>query len=177
MTITLVEQYNPEWPKQFVEIKNFLGKGIANLCVRIEHVGSTAIPGMTAKPIIDLVLVIDKEKSAEIKALLEERGYLHEGDKGIKEREAFKLKDGINQCVLATHHLYVCDRNNEALRNHIAFREFLKTHKEYADKLAALKWELADKYDNDRQLYMDGKAALCDEIMEKALEWKLSQAQ
>jgi GrpB-like predicted nucleotidyltransferase (UPF0157 family) len=177
MTITLVERYNPEWPKQFVEIKKFLGEEIAKSCIRIEHVGSTSIPGMTAKPIIDLVLVIEKEKFAEIKALLEERGYLYEGDKGIKEREAFKLKDSITRGDLATHHLYVCDKNNEALRNHIAFREFLKSHKEYADKLATLKWELAEKYDNDRQLYIDGKATLCEEIMEKALEWNLRQAQ
>ena len=177
MTITLVEHYNPEWPKQFVDIEKFLGKEIANLCVRIEHVGSTSIPGMTAKPIIDLVLVIDKGKFAEVKALLEERGYLHEGDKGIEEREAFKLKNGITRADLATHHLYVCDVNNEALRNHVAFREFLKTHKEYADKLDSLKWELAGKYDNDRQLYMEGKAALYEEITEKALAWELGQAQ
>ena len=172
MTIRLVEQYNPEWPKQFEEIRNFLGEEIAKSCVRIEHVGSTSIPGMTAKPIIDLVLVIDKGKFEGIKTLLEERGYLHEGDKGIKEREAFRLKDSINPGDLTTHHLYVCDKNNEALKNHIAFREFLKTHKEYADKLAVLKWELAEKYDNDRQLYMDGKAALCEEITEKAIEWQ-----
>ena len=171
MTVTLVEQYNPEWPRQFEEIRKFLGEEIGKSCVRIEHVGSTSIPGMTAKPIIDLVLVINKEKFEGIKALLEERGYLHEGDKGIKEREAFKLKEGIYPSDLAPHHLYVCDRNNEALRNHIAFREFLKTHKEYADELALLKRELADKYDNDRQLYIDGKAALCEEITEKALEW------
>lgn len=172
MTVTLVENYNPEWPRQFEEIREFLGEEISKSCVRIEHVGSTSIPGMTAKPIIDLVLVINKGKFEEIKTSLEEYGYLHEGDKGIKEREAFKLKSQANPNNLMPHHLYVCDDNNEALRNHIAFREFLKTHKDYADKLNALKWELAEKYDNDRQSYIDGKAALCAEITEKALEWQ-----
>jgi len=58
-TVTLVEKYNPEWPEWFEEIKAFLGDKIAKTCIRIEHVGSTSIPGMIAKPIIDLIIVIE----------------------------------------------------------------------------------------------------------------------
>ena len=62
MAVTLVQKYNPEWPRWFEEVKAFLGEKISKACLRIEHVGSTAIPGMTAKPIIDLIIVIEPER-------------------------------------------------------------------------------------------------------------------
>jgi GrpB-like predicted nucleotidyltransferase (UPF0157 family) len=125
---------------------------------------------MTSKPIIDLVLVIRSGDFDKIKSLLVERGYHHEGDKGIPGREAFKLKDEYDTRNLMKHHLYVCSDNNNAFRNHISFREFLKNNKEYAGKLSRLKWELAEKFDNDREAYIEGKAALCEEITRLALE-------
>jgi GrpB-like predicted nucleotidyltransferase (UPF0157 family) len=171
MTVTLVEKYNPEWPKHFKEIKAFLGEKVAKACLRIEHVGSTSIHGITAKPIIDLILVIKPERWEEIKALLEERGYHHEGDKGIKEREAFDLIDEVVKKSLPTHHLYVCPEHSLELKKETAFRDYLKKHKTDAERLSALKWSLAGKFDNDRQAYMDGKATLCQEITEKALAY------
>ena len=171
MTVTLVQKYNPEWPKWFEAIKAFLGKKIANACLRIEHVGSTSISGMTAKPIIDLILVIEPERFGEIKTLLEERGYYHEGDKGIKEREAFALSDATVKQSLPSHHLYVCPENNPELKKEIAFRDYLKKHKADRERLGALKWSLAEKFNNDKYPYMDGKEELCREITEKALNY------
>ena len=168
MTVTLVQRYNPEWPQWFEEIKAFLGEVIAKACLRIEHVGSTSIPGMTAKPIIDLILVIEPERWEEMKSLLEERGYYYRGDQGIKDREVFRLSD---ETSLPIHHLYVCPKDNQELKQETAFREYLKWNKADAERLSALKWSLADKFDNDRIPYMDGKAALCREITEKALEY------
>ena len=91
VAVTLVEKYNPEWPKWFEEIKAYLGEKVSRACICIEHVGSTSIPGMTAKPIIDLILVSEPQDFEEIKGLLAERGYYHQGDLGIKDREVFKL--------------------------------------------------------------------------------------
>ena len=73
MAVTLVERYNAEWPKWFQEIKAFLAENISQLCIEIEHVGSTSVPGITAKPIIDLILVIEPQGFEEIKGLLAER--------------------------------------------------------------------------------------------------------
>ena len=170
MAVTLVEKYSPEWPVWFEKIKAFLGEKVSEACIRIEHVGSTSVPGMIAKPIIDLILVIEPQDFEEIKRLLAERGYYHEGDKGIEDREAFDLEDNSIKSKIPRHHLYVCPKHSAELKKQTAFRNFLRQNKVYAERLSRLKWSLAEKYNNDRQAYMDGKAALCREITEKALE-------
>ncbi len=171
MPVTLVEKYNPIWPKWFEEIKTYLGEKIVKACLRIEHVGSTSIPGMTAKPIIDLILVIEPEGWEEMKSLLEERGYYYRGNQGIEEREVFRLKD---ETILPSHHLYVCPKQSFELKKETAFREYMKTHKKDRERLNALKWSLAEKFNNDRQLYIDGKDAMVKEITKKALEYQES---
>ena len=168
MPVTLVERYNPEWPRWFEEIRAFLGEKISKACLRIEHVGSTSIPGMTAKPIIDLILVIEPEGWEEIKSLLEERGYYYRGDQGIKDREVFRLTD---ETILPFHHLYVCPKHSFEIKRETAFRDYLKKNKTDAERLSALKWLLAEKFNNDRKSYIDGKDAMCKEITEKALEY------
>jgi GrpB-like predicted nucleotidyltransferase (UPF0157 family) len=172
MTVTLVEKYNPAWPKWFEEIKIFLGEKVSKACRRIEHVGSTAIPGMTAKPIIDIIIVIEQKRWGEMKSLLERLGYYHEGDKGIPKREAFELTDATLKKALPEHHLYVCPEDSTELTKEIAFRDYLQKNETDARRLSELKWALAEKYDNDKYPYMDGKAALCQEITEKALAYQ-----
>jgi GrpB-like predicted nucleotidyltransferase (UPF0157 family) len=168
MAVTLVEKYNPEWPKWFEEIKAFSGGKIAKACLRVEHVGSTSIPGMTAKPIIDLIIVIKPESWEEMKSLLEELGFCYRGNQGIPEREVFRLKD---ETILPTHHLYVCPKHSFELKKETAFRDYMKKHKADRERLGVLKWSLAEKFNNDRQAYMDGKDAMVKEITQKALEY------
>ena len=170
MTITLVEKYNPEWPKWFEKIKAFLGEKVTQACIRIEHVGSTSVPKMTAKPIIDLILVIEPRDSEGVKTLLAERGYDYQGDQGIKDREVFKPRDVSKKNLVPCHHLYVCPEDSAELKKEIAFRDFLRQSKEYAERLSELKRSLAEEFNNDREAYMEGKAALCKEITERALE-------
>jgi len=168
MTVTLVEKYNSDWPEWFREIKAFLGEQIAQSWIRIEHVGSTSIPGMIAKPIIDIIIVIEPERGEEMKSFLEERGYHYRGDQGIKDREVFRL---IDETLLPEHHLYVCPKDSFEIKRETAFRDYLKTHKADRERLSALKWSLAEKFNNNRQLYMDGKDVMCKEITKKALEY------
>ncbi|MBA7571019.1 hypothetical protein ES708_12775 [subsurface metagenome] len=170
MAVTLVEKYNPEWPKWFEEIKAFLGEKVTQTCIRIEHVGSTSVRKMTAKPIIDLILVIEPRDFEKIKELLGERGYYHQGDLGIKNREAFDLKDVPVKGSMPRHHLYICPKHSAELKKEIAFRDFLRRSKEYTERLSKLKWSLAEAFDNNREAYMEGKAALCKEITDRALK-------
>lgn len=149
--------------------KVILGKDIIQACIRIEHTGSTSIPGMIAKPIIDLTLVIEPRDFEKVKSLLALKGYQHEGDLGITGREAFKLVNG-SEITIPKHHLYVCAKDSIELEKQTAFRDYLKNHKADARRLSELKWSLAKKYNNDHEAYMQGKAALCEEITEKALE-------
>jgi GrpB-like predicted nucleotidyltransferase (UPF0157 family) len=170
MTVTLVEKYNPLWAASFEEIKEYLGIKVSQSCIKIEHVGSTSIPGMVAKPIIDLILVIEPGDFGKVKELLADVGYRHQGDLGIRDREAFELLNANTKNPIPKHHLYVCPSNCFELKKETAFRDFLKSNNEYAKQLSKLKWFLAETYNNNRQAYMEGKAALCQKITEIALE-------
>ena len=172
MTVTLVEKYNPEWPDWFEAIKSFLGEEVSRASLRIEHVGSTSIPGMVAKPIIDIIIVIEPERWGDIKAILEDMGYHYRGNQGIPEREVFRLKEETVPSPPPFHHLYVCPKHAIELKKETAFRDYLKRNKEDAERLSALKWELAERYDNDKYPYMDDKDALCKEITERALGYE-----
>jgi GrpB-like predicted nucleotidyltransferase (UPF0157 family) len=136
--------------------------------LRIEHVGSTAVPGMTAKPIIDIDIVFPNGQFSAVKDGLEELGYFHEGNLGIKDRDAFDVSDPEIKATLKAHHPYACPESSAELQRHLDFRNFLRARPEFLKRLSDLKWELAEKHDNDRQAYIDGKAELCQEILRKA---------
>jgi GrpB-like predicted nucleotidyltransferase (UPF0157 family) len=170
MTITLVQPYNADWPCWFEQIKSYLEPGLSGLACTIQHVGSTAIPGMVAKPIIDIDIVIPRRCFPDVKQALEVLGYVHQGDLGVPEREAFDLLDDQAGVRLPKHHLYVCETGVDELRRHLAFRDFMRQHPEWREKLNRLKRELCVKHNNDRQAYIDGKADMVEEITRLALE-------
>ena len=122
-----------------------------------------------AKPIIDIDIVIGPGTLAKIKGQLEVLGYVHQGDLGIPEREAFDLVDAKAKGLLPEHHLYVCEEGVWELRKHLAFRNFLRKHPEWRERLSRLKQELCVKHDNDRQAYISGKADMVDEITKLAM--------
>ncbi|CUQ07099.1 protein YqkA [Clostridium baratii] len=107
----VVEDYNPRWKTEFEKIKEELMMALSHKIIFIEHVGSTAVEGLAAKPIIDIDIVID-DNFKEVKMILESIDYISEGDLGIHGREAFKY---YNKEHLMKHHLYVCNKDNEEL--------------------------------------------------------------
>jgi GrpB-like predicted nucleotidyltransferase (UPF0157 family) len=170
MKVTLVRPYDPLWPAQFQTIKVFLESGLRYTDCVLEHVGGTAIPGMVAKPIIDLDIVIPAGTFPAIKERLETLGYVHLGDLGLPQREAFGLVNTDIKNRLPEHHLYVCEDGVYELRKHLAFRDFMRQHPEWRERLNRLKQELCIKFNNDRQAYIDGKAAMVAEITRLAME-------
>ena len=160
MAEKLVQQYSPEWPAWFLRIRGVLRQALGNTFLSIQHVGSTAIPGMVAKPIIDIDIVIETENFGEVRRRLAGLGYTHEGDKGVAGRESFDLKDEALSRTLPVHHLYVCPKNSPALREHLAFRDFLRRDRDYHQRLCNLKLALVEKHGGNRQAYMDGKEAV-----------------
>ena len=166
-----VEQYNPDWISWFETLSAFFKTRLEPFVIRIEHVGSTAIPGMIAKPIIDFDIVIRMPEFDEVRSRLEMIGYVHQGDLGIPEREAFALTDLKLKEELPPHHLYVCDIKSKELHRHIAFRDYLRSHPDDASKYSEIKIQLVKKHSGDRTLYIDGKDHLVKEILEKAIEW------
>ena len=161
----IVVPYDYKWKDEFKKIKLSLEKALGSTFLAIEHVGSTSVEGLSAKPIIDIDVVIESYNYfEEVKSLLESIGYYHEGDLGIKDREAFAYDD---KQELMTHHLYVCSRDSEELRRHITFRDYLKTHKEDREKYSEIKLQAAVKYPTDIDGYINAKSPCIAEIYKK----------
>jgi GrpB-like predicted nucleotidyltransferase (UPF0157 family) len=121
----------------------------------VEHIGSTAVPGLAAKPIIDLDVVVARSADlAEAIRLLGGIGYIREGDLGIPGREAFRSPSGTPR-----HHLYVLSAGVTELRRHLAFRDALRTDEVLRDRYAALKRALAEERQGDRSGYTEAKSA------------------
>ncbi|UCH38371.1 MAG: GrpB family protein, partial [Candidatus Bathyarchaeota archaeon] len=117
-----VVPYNPVWNKWFAELRREIWPHISDVAIDLVHVGSTSIPGMNAKPIIDIDIVIDNlNKFDEIKSRLTELGYYHRGNLGIEGREMF-VQEYESQYA---HHLYVCTANSTAYKNHILLKKHL----------------------------------------------------
>ena len=171
----LVVPYDPEWPRLFAEIRAVIERNIAGKFHAIEHVGSTAVPGMAAKPIIDVDVAVRSGQFDTVRRRLEALGYEHEGEKGVPGRHSFRLRDANLGSALARHHLYVLEADADELRRHRAFRDYLRAHPDEAARLSAHKLELAAHLGIDlnevRQPYQDGKQPMVLEILDKALAW------
>jgi GrpB-like predicted nucleotidyltransferase (UPF0157 family) len=160
-----VVDYDPRWPLWFAEIRARVTPYLGDLPHHIEHVGSTAVPGLAAKPIIDLDIVLP---TADLVPVAIERltaaGYRHEGDQGIPGREAFALPaDAVHY-----HHLYVVVDGNKAHQDHVVLRDHLRRSAADRERYAARKRELAHLLTTDRTAYVDGKGALVEELIARA---------
>lgn len=155
---TLIEEYNPEWVVQFEKIKEKLAKALLGINVEIEHIGSTSIPNLAAKPIIDIDIVYFEAPDFEgIKNSLESLGYFHNGNQGIEGREVFKRSGNDEILDKITHHLYVCKVDSEELRRHIAFRDYLRKHDVARNFYQNLKYKIAEEANQNKKLYADTK--------------------
>ena len=161
-----VVPYNPAWPKEFSRLKKTLSEHLGDLILGIEHVGSTSVPGLAAKPIIDIDIVVEKEKQKEVIASLEDLDYQHRGDLGIAGREAFKNPAGN---TFMKHHLYVCPRESTSLKEHLTLRDYLRKNQAAREEYARLKQLLAVKYTYDIERYIEGKTELIRNILKKSL--------
>jgi len=158
----IVLSYDIAWQSAFEKIKGEIEEAIGDLIIGIEHVGSTSVEGMSAKPCIDMdVIIRDYSVFDEIVRRLGTAGYIHEGDLGIKDREAFKYSD---KSHLMMHHLYVCPQYAEELRRHITFRDFLRSNPEAVQKYSLIKEKAAELFPNDIDGYIEYKSPCIEEL-------------
>ncbi|WP_026883509.1 GrpB family protein [Clostridium akagii] len=163
----IVLSHDSSWSHEFEKIKVHLEKTLKNIIIGIEHVGSTSIEGLAAKPIIDLDIIIESyDNFEEVKSRLEDLGYYYEGDLGIKNRQAFAY-DEKQKNMFMTHHLYVCPKYSEELKRHIAFRNYMKIHKEDVAKYSKVKLQAAKLYPTDIDSYVEYKNSCIIEIYKK----------
>lgn len=157
--------YDPIWKDEFNKIKSELLASLNDLIQGVEHVGSTSVEGLYAKPIIDIDVIYSNVNAfEEIKIKLDSIGYEHEGDLGIIGREAFCYQ---NKMHLMKHHLYVCHQDSTELNNHIQFRNHLRCHFEDRDYYGKVKLEAAKKHPYDIEKYIQYKSNCVQEIYKK----------
>ena len=167
-----VVDYDPNWPLAFQQIKNVLIKYLEEVILGIEHVGSTSVSGLKAKPILDIDIIIENDDQLEAIAIerLGVLGYQHVGNKGITGREAFKRidtkspNDGSN-IEHHNHHLYLCRQDSIALLNHLHFRNYLRAHPDKVIEYGKLKQALAERYPYHIDAYIDGKTNFITDIL------------
>ena len=148
----VVQSYNKTWADDFVKIRDELKNVLKDLALRIEHVGSTSVEGLSAKPIIDIDVVIqDRSDLPKVISALQKIGYSHEGDQGISGREAFKYEGKEH---LRKHHLYVCALDANELKRHIAFRDYLRSNPDAVAEYSRIKEEGAKLYPWDIDKYI-----------------------
>ena len=158
----VVLPYDIAWKSAFAKIRSELEEAIGSLILGIEHIGSTSVEGMSAKPCIDIdVIIEDYSAFAAVVDGLKTIGYIHEGDLGIKDREAFKYWGKEH---LQMHHLYVCPKRSQELHRHITFRDFLRSNPEAVKKYSLIKEKAAELFPNDIDGYIAYKSPCIEEL-------------
>ena len=158
-----VVPYDPLWPIQFEALAHRIISRCGSSLLAIHHVGSTAVPGLWAKPILDIDLEILPEKFERIKSHLETLGYTHEGNLGIVDREAFKT----SQIDLPKHHLYVCPTTSHELKRHLAFRDALRKDDDLRDTYSRIKQESATDHPREIDAYIEEKGAWISRVYKR----------
>ena len=159
-----VVDHDERWARDFQLIRDRLWPVVAPAALAVEHVGSTAVPGLAAKPVIDVdVVVATAGHVGPVVLALESIGHSHRGDLGIPGREAFSMAPG-----LPPHHLYVVVLGSAPYRDHVDLRDHLRAHPGAAARYAAEKRRLAPLLVHDREGYVRGKAWLVAELLAEA---------
>ena len=147
--IVELEDYNSNWEKEYLEEEQLLKKVLGSKIIEIHHIGSTSIPNLKAKPVIDILLVIENlDKINEIEELLKPYDYENRGPQGVDDR--FFFAKGPEDA--STHYIHFTTPNSNTYYNQLYFKKYLLDHPEYIKKYCDLKQELASKYANERKL-------------------------
>jgi GrpB-like predicted nucleotidyltransferase (UPF0157 family) len=163
--------YDPAWPARFAELGRELRAGLGAVALRIDHVGSTAVPGLAAKPIIDIqISVAAFEPLAAYRQPLERLGYVYRADNPERTKRYFREPPGRPRT-----HLHVRRAGSFSEQWALLFRDYLRTHPEAAAEYAAVKRHLALRYRDDRRAYTDAKGPFLWEVIRRADAWAQAQ--
>ena len=165
----VVVPYDPDWPVIFEKERDAILAVAPDAFDSIEHIGSTSVPGLAAKPIIDMLgRLTSFERIENATPAIEAIGYEALGELGLAGRRYFRKRnpDGTH-----TRHLHTWVSGHESVHRHLAYRDYLRAHPEVAREYGELKAGLADAHPDDIEAYMDGKDAFVKEVERRALEW------
>ena len=166
-----VVPHNPSWHQEFARESKLVATVLGNNFITIHHIGSTSIPNIYAKPIIDMLVEVSNiEEVDKYHIEMVGLGYEAMGEFGIPGRRYFRKE--INN--IRTHHLHTFQVNSPDVARHLYFRDYMKAHPEDAKKYSDLKRELARQFPHDIESYMDGKDGFIKEMEIKARNWSES---
>ncbi len=163
----LISDYSPEWPKEFKDIGKALRNALGEVANRIDHIGSTSVPGLAAKPIIDIqISVCSLEPVEPFLIPMESLGYVWKKNNGEKTKRYFREKPGTRRTHIHTRKLGSWHQQFALL-----FRDYIRLHPSDHEKYERVKRELAERYRYERQTYVDAKDPIIHEIMHRADRW------
>ncbi|OAN70313.1 hypothetical protein A8B78_20790 [Jannaschia sp. EhC01] len=167
--VTLVVPHDPNWKLAFEVEAEAIKNALGNTPMQLHHIGSTAIPGILAKPIIDLLGEVSTLEDAEANAhVFEGLGYEVMGAYDIEGRRYFRKIDGNGT---RTHHLHVFEKGSTHVERHLAFRDFLRAYPKVAEEYSSLKGSLTQSGAPSRDAYVDGKDPFVSRVEPKAVDW------
>lgn len=159
----LISPYNRAWQTAFEVERKRITEACQDSAMAVEHIGSTAVPGLCAKPILDIMIGISShEDVVRFVPPLEELGYFYKGENGIPGRHYFTLGPP------RTHHIHMVKQRGEIWEKHLLFRDYLRNHEEDRHEYATLKKALSITFPTDRVQYTEAKNELIQHILEKA---------
>lgn len=156
---------DPQWSRQFEQVAATLAEALSKAGIesRVEHVGSTSVPGLPSKPVLDIDILVDADDLEQAIARLEAVGYRHRGDLGVTGREAFVAPD-----ERPRRNVYLSTSDNLHVRNHLAVRDVLLKRPDLRDEYGAVKMGLAASPDMDIDAYIAGKSDVLQKILAAA---------
>jgi GrpB-like predicted nucleotidyltransferase (UPF0157 family) len=167
LELVTVVDYDPCWPQVFAEESGRVRAALGDSAVAVEHIGSTAVPGLAAKPVIDVLAglrTLDLTR-AQIEAM-EALGYEYLGEYGIPGRLFF------HKGRPRSHHVHAVLLGSDLWQRHLVFRDFLRAHSDEAQRYGNLKRNLAAEVGGDRERYLEGKSAFVYDVQERARAWR-----
>lgn len=163
----VIAPYDSEWPELFRRLGARLRGALGDVALRIDHIGSTSIPGLAAKPIIDVqISVASLEPVDPFRTPLESVGFLWQADNPELTKRYFREKPGDRRT-----HIHVRRAGSFSEQFPLLFRDYMRTHPDDAARYAELKYRLAEEFGEDRHGYVDAKGPFIWEIIRKADEW------
>ncbi len=162
--------YDPEWPERFEQLGSDLRDALGNVALRIDHIGSTAILDLAAKPIIDIQISVAAFDPAEAyQAPLEKLDYVLQSDNGDRSKRNFREAPGTRRT-----HIHVKRAGSWSEQSSLLFRDYLRCHKDHASAYASVKRQLAGKYGRSRIGYTEARTEIIWDIMNRADRWSQS---
>lgn len=161
-----IHEYTTEWGREFQTLGSALRSALAESALRIDHIGSTSIPALAAKPIIDIQVSVQALEPMDFRAPIESLGYVWRHDNPEKTKRYFREQPGSRRT-----HVHVRRAGSWHEQYALLFRDYMRRHKDACQRYEQVKRTLAAKYPSDMQSYTEAKTPIFWEIMQKADRW------